>query len=151
MPKNSTQSRRFQSRLCHSRRSGFTLLELLLVMGILVVLASLSTFAIFNLREGALQKTAFLEIETLKKACDTYKLNVGQFPSSLDDLYAQPSGLTKTQWGGPYLKEPIKLDPWKQPYQYSPGSDGENVIITSAGPDRQPGTEDDVPQAITNT
>ena len=50
------------------RNSGFTLLELLLVMAILVVLASLSTFAILNLQQTSLQKTAFMEIETLKKA-----------------------------------------------------------------------------------
>ena len=128
------------------RKSGFTLLELLLVMAILVVLASLSTFAILNLREGALQKTAFLQIETLKEACRMYKTSVGSFPSSINDLYLLPTGMSQAQWGGPYLEPPVAVDPWQQQYNYSADEANQRVTITSNGPDRQAGTQDDVPQ-----
>ncbi len=127
------------------KNSGFTLLELLLVMAILVVLASLSTFAILNLQKTSLQKTAFMEIETLKKACKMYKLQVGSYPQRLEDLHANPSGLTRTQWGGPYLDNPISNDPWQREYKYGADEVNDVVTISSDGPDGQAGTEDDVP------
>ncbi len=127
------------------RNSGFTLLELLLVMAILVVLASLSTFAILSIKSTSLQRVAFLEIQTLSKACKMYKLNVGSFPAKLDDLYANPSGLSRIQWGGPYVDEPVSADPWQRPYKYTPDDANERVMITSSGPDGRAGTEDDVP------
>jgi general secretion pathway protein G len=127
------------------RNSGFTLLELLLVMAILVVLASLSTFAVLGLQRNALSKAAATEIQNLKSQCIAFKLHVGNFPSSLDDLYAPPSGMTPSQWGGPYVQDPIKGDPWKQPYKYSADEANDRVMITSNGPDRQEGTADDIP------
>ena len=83
------------------RQGGFTLLELLLVMVILVVLASLSTFAILNMQQGAYKRTAFTEIQTLESACTMYKVNVGTFPSELNDLYQLPSGMKQSDWQGP--------------------------------------------------
>ncbi len=130
------------------RRSGFTLLELLLVMAILVVLASLSTFAILNLQKSSLQRSAFLQIKMLEDACTMYKLNVGSFPSTLDDLFNNPSGMTRAQWGGPYIKEPVPMDPWRRPYTYNADEMNDRVVITSAGPDGQAGSDDDVPESI---
>lgn len=132
-----------------NRRAGFTLLELLLVMAILVVLASLATFSVLNLKRTSLQKTAFMEIKTLEDACKMYKLNVGSFPTQLDDLFTNPSGLSRVQWGGPYIEKPIIADPWQRPYTYSPDDANERVMITSNGPDGQAGTEDDVPDPAT--
>ncbi len=128
------------------RSSGFTLLELLLVMAILVVLASLSTFAILSIQGNALKRTAFLQIQTLKEACTMYKLSVGSYPTTLSDLHASPSGLTKSQWGGPYLDDPVPNDPWNRAYKYSKDELNDRVTITSSGKDGQSGTEDDVPE-----
>ena len=128
-------------------RRGFTLLELLLVMAILVVLASLSTFAILNLRDSTSQQAAQVQIETLKDACTMYKLSVGSFPRTLDGLQALPSGMTPAQWGGPYLDESIPLDPWGNAYNYTPDSVAQTVRVTSNGPDGQRNTNDDVPQS----
>ena len=136
------KSYRSQSRRA---RSGFTLLELLLVMAILVVLASLSTYAFLNLQQGGYQQAAFTEIQTLEDACTMYKLKTGSFPSELNDLYQLPSGYTQIQWGGPYLKEPVTGDPWKRPYNYQANDAQNRVTITSNGPDGKQGTEDDVP------
>lgn len=127
-------------------RLGFTLLELLLVMAILVVLASLSTFAILNLRDSTSQQAAQVQIETLKDACTMYKLSVGSFPRNLNDLQALPSGMTPQQWGGPYLDESIPMDPWGRPYNYTPDNVAQTVRVTSNGPDGQRNTSDDVPQ-----
>jgi len=128
-----------------TKNSGFTLLELLLVMAILVVLASLSTFAILSLQSNALQKAAFMDITNMTDACKMYKLQVGSFPQKLDDLHVNPNGLSRTQWGGPYLDKPVAADPWQRPYVYTPNDANNTVDIRSAGPDGQNGTEDDVP------
>lgn len=130
------------------RNSGFTLLELLLVMAILVVLAGLSTVAVVNLQRGAYQKTALVEIETMEKACKMYKLNAGSYPATLDDLYTNPTGMSRAQWGGPYLDKPISNDPWQSPYSYTKDELNDRVTITSPGPDKQTGTEDDVPGTV---
>lgn len=130
-----------------AQRRGFTLLELLLVMAILVVLASLATVAVVNLQGSSLQKAAQIQVETLKRACTMYKLSVGSFPRNLNDLHSQPSGMTRTQWGGPYLEEPVGNDPWNRPYNYTPDNIAQTVRITSNGPDGQRNTSDDVPLA----
>ena len=79
-----------------------------------------------------------------------YKLSVGSFPSSLDDLHANPSGLSRSQWGGPYIEDPIGTDPWQRPYTYGADELNDRVTISSAGPDGQAGTADDVPDPATN-
>lgn len=144
-----TVSARTRARRRHDR-TGFTLLELLLVMAILVVLASLSTFAILSLQKNSYKRTAFMEIQTLSKACKMYKLNVGSFPSELNDLYQLPSGMNRSLWNGPYIEEPVNGDPWNRPYNYSADEVNDKVSITSNGPDGQAGTEDDVPDPTGN-
>ena len=129
-----------------NRRSGFTLLELLLVMAILVVLASLAGFSVLNMRSNALSRAAFIQVESFESMCKAYKLQVGMFPNSLDDLHVQPAGMTKITWGGPYLEDPVPMDPWQRPYNFTADDANERVTITSNGPDGQSGTEDDIPQ-----
>jgi general secretion pathway protein G len=133
-------------RVRRRRKSGFTLLELLLVMAILVVLASLSTFAILSIQGNALKRTAFLQIQTLEEACTMFKLSVGRYPTTLDELHVSPSGMTKSQWGGPYLDDPVPMDPWGNAYKFAADELNDRVTITSSGKDRQSGTEDDVPE-----
>lgn len=134
-----------RTRKLGKKRSGFTLLELLLVMAILVVLASLATVAVLSMQRNALRSTALLEIKTLSKACKMYKLQVYSFPAKLEDLHTLPSGLDMNSWGGPYVEDAIDGDPWHRPYQYSPDDANDVVMISSSGPDGQSGTDDDVP------
>ena len=132
----------------YRNRSAFTLLELLLVAGILVVLTSLGTFAFLGMQKSAYAKAALVEINSLKSQCDAYKLNVGSFPGTLNDLYVAPSGMVQAAWGGPYSRNPIKGDPWGRPYIYSADDVNDRVMITSNGADGQPGTQDDIPGQI---
>jgi general secretion pathway protein G len=128
------------------RRGGFTLMELLLVMAILVIMASMVSFAFLNFQKNARSDAALSQISTLSTACKMYKMNVGTFPNDLVDLIALPSGLTQSQWRGPYMDTTqIPTDPWNNNYIYTPDGVGDRVLITSAGPDRQAGTADDVP------
>ena len=134
------------NRFARARRSGFTLLELLLVMAILVILASLSTVAVLNMQSSTQSKAAFTEISTLKNACINFKLSTLAFPKKLEDLVILPAGMNQSSWGGPYLqRKDIPKDPWQNPYKFSAKDATDEVFISSAGKDGQHGTADDIP------
>jgi len=81
------------------------------------------------------------QIEAFEKSLDTYRLDVGRYPTTeegLAALLAAPPA-AGTRWNGPYLKKAVPLDPWGHAYQYrAPGSKGEYDIV-SMGKDGQPG------------
>ena len=133
--------KRFRNR----KNRGFTLLELMLVMAILVVLAGLTGFAVLGMQRTQYARAAAAEIRVIKDACIAFKLNVGRFPATLEELSTPPSGMTAVQWGGPYLEKPVSNDPWQRPYIYSADDSTDRVFVTSVGPDGQQGTEDDIP------
>lgn len=126
-------------------RRGFTLLELILVMAILVLLSSLAVVGVMQIQRNSQSDAALTQIATLKQSCRMFKLNVGRYPSQLADLVALPSGLTQQQWRGPYLQDGrIPVDPWGNPFNYSADEMNDIVTITSNGPDGQMGTADDI-------
>ena len=126
-------------------RRGFTLLELMLVMAILVILASLATVAVLNVRRGADTDAAVVQINTLTQQCKAFKLNMGYFPNTLDDLIVQPQGTTPQKWRGPYMEtSQIPLDSWGNAFTYQADEMNNKVQIVSSGPDRQAGTADDI-------
>ncbi len=123
-------------------KKGFTLIELLIVMVILGLLAALVAPKMFGKTKGARQKAAKSQISMFETAIDTYRLDVGKFPTTdqgLKALRVKPEGAKK--WDGPYLPKEIPLDPWGNPYVYrSPGEHGDYDII-SYGADGTPGGE----------
>ena len=125
----------------YSNQRGFSLMELLIVMVILGLLASLVGPKLFGKLGTAQQKTAKTQIEMLMAALDAYRLDVGKYPSQqegLESLFKNPG---TEKWDGPYLKKTVPNDPWGQPYSYkNPGEHGE-VDIDSYGQDNQPGGE----------
>ncbi len=104
--------------------------------------------AIFRMQTTALNRAAIVQIETLEDACKAYKLNNGTFPSQLQDLVTLPSGMTRIEWGGPYIEDQVPPDPWNRPYKYTADDMNDRVLITSAGKDGREGTEDDIPGQI---
>ena len=132
----------------HRRRRGFTLMEVLLVMAILIVLGSLVTYSFITIRKNSLEDAARVQIRTLESACDLYMLHVGTMPTALTDLLQRPQGLAnQDSWRGPYLKDNVPLDPWNNQYQYEMGTDmngNPRPIITSNGSDGVKGTADDL-------
>jgi general secretion pathway protein G len=118
-----------------SCQQGFTLIEMLIVIIIIGLLASLVAPKLFTKVDTARIKTAKAQIELLSAAVDTFRLDMGRFPSSLEELRhcADP------KWQGPYLPKEIPLDPWNNPYVYKcPGEHGPYDII-SYGDDGKPG------------
>lgn len=122
--------------------SGFTLMELLVVLAILGLLMSLVGPQVLNQLGGAKTKTAGIQIKDLEQALEMYKLDVGRFPSTSEGLNAlvnKPGNATG--WNGPYLKSDVPADPWNGEYQYKyPGERGE-VDIFTYGANGSPGGE----------
>jgi general secretion pathway protein G len=124
--------------------SGFTLIELIVVVVIIGLLAGLVLPQFIRQEEKAKLKAARAQIELLATALDTFRLDVGRYPTSEEGLQAlrqKPGGLER--WDGPYLKKDIPLDPWGKSYNYkSPGDHGPYDII-SYGADGVPGGDGD--------
>lgn len=127
----------------HPRRAaaGFTLLELLVVIVIIGMLAAYVGPKYFSQLGKSEVTIAKAQIDAFEKSLDTYRLDVGRYPSTDEGLaallVAPPTAAAK--WNGPYLKKALPLDPWGHAYQYrAPGSKGEFEII-SLGKDGQPG------------
>jgi general secretion pathway protein G len=124
------------------KENGFSLIELLIVMVILGLLAALVAPKMFGKTEEAKQKAAQAQISFFESGLDTYRLDVGKFPTTEEGLRAlrlKPDGADK--WEGPYLPKQIPPDPWGNPYVYQyPGEHGYYDII-SYGADGLPGGE----------
>jgi general secretion pathway protein G len=134
-----------------SAQGGFTLIEILLVVIIIAILASLVVANLTGRTEQARKSAAKFQIENnFSTALDLYEADNGQYPSTEQGLQAlreQPTSEPVPQnWKGPYLKKDVPMDPWGNPYQYThpgvknPGS----YDLYSYGPDRKEGGEDDI-------
>jgi len=122
---------------------GFTLVELLVVMVILGLLAALVVPSYLGRERKARSQAAKTQIELLGTALDTFRLDVGRYPSSQEGLAALRSGGGISGWDGPYLKKEVPLDPWGRPYVYrSPGEHGEYDLYSN-GADGAPGGDSD--------
>jgi general secretion pathway protein G len=127
------------NKLMKNREKGFTLVELLLVLVILALIATVVLPSIIGQAEGAKVKAAASQISRLSMSVETFYLDTGVAPESLGDLVNEPSGVTG--WNGPYIKNSLLKDPWGKQYQFrSPGDHGEFDIF-SYGADGQSGGE----------
>ena len=129
-----------KSKQTQQRQRGFTLMEMLVVLAILGLLASLVGPAVLNQLGGAKSKTAAIQIKDLEQAMEMYKLDVGRYPTTsqgLDALVKKPSGASG--WNGPYLKASVPEDPWGGKYQYKYPGDRAEIDIFTYGADANPG------------
>ena len=122
------------------RQRGFTLLELLVVMVIIGLLAAYVAPRYFSQVGRSEVRSAQAQIASLRSALDTYRLDMGSYPTTEQGLAAlttRPANGAK--WNGPYMQRAVPPDPWGKPYQYrSPGEHGEYDLL-SFGKDGQPG------------
>lgn len=124
-----------------TKQTGFSLIELLVVLVILGLLAGVVAPQVMKHIGKAKSDSARLQIEDLGAALDLYYLEVGDYPTTGQGLLALiQAPNSEDNWNGPYLKKKkIPTDPWKQDYQYkSPGDNGAYDLFT-LGKDNQTG------------
>ncbi len=110
-------------------QSGFTLLEILIVLAIIGTIMGIVATQVMGKSEQANIKLASQGVINLQGAVTTYKLDTKKLPGSLQDLMTKPSGVK--HWQGPYTSESSLNDPWDSPYQYrNPGEHGRYDIFS---------------------
>ena len=121
------------------KNSGFTLVELLIVMVILGLLASIVAPRMFSKVDSAREGTAKAQMQVIATALDSYRLDIGYYPDILNELLQS----TKRQWDGPYFPQKIPLDPWGNEYSYSASSEANSdmFVLKSFGRDGKLGGE----------
>ena len=128
--------------------SGFTLIEIMLVVIIIGVLAAMVVPRFAGRTEQAKVARASSDIAAIGLALDLYELDLGTYPASLSELIAKdaPAGLSeeaRERWNGPYLKKGLPKDPWGRDYQYNKESQhSQDYDLLSLGADGQPGDDD---------
>jgi len=126
-------------------QSGFTLIEIMVVVVILAILAGIVIPKILERPEEARRTKATVQINNIEGALHLFKIDNGFYPSTeqgLDALINKPStGRVPNKWkDGGYLDR-LPLDPWEGPYIYlSPGAHGDYDLY-SLGPDGEEGGE----------
>lgn len=129
------------------RRSGFTLLELVVVIIVLGLLAGIVAPQIIGRLSEAKTTTARTQIEALSVALDNYRLDNGNYPTTDQGLVALRERPTRapvpTNWRGPYLRKAVPPDPWGRPYLYRvPGERNPSAFdLESLGRDGKVGGE----------
>jgi len=125
-----------------TRDRGITLIELLVVMVIIAMFATLVGQRLFKNVAKARQVAAKSQISEFETVLDTYRLDIGRYPTNEEGLQAlrtRPGNLEN--WDGPYLRKDVPMDPWGHPYVYRfPGQHGDYDLM-ALGSDAQEGGE----------
>ncbi len=129
-----------------ARQSGFTLLELLVVLAIMGFLAAIVGPQVMKYVGSSRSQTAKVQIDNIVTALNHYRLDVGSYPTEQEGLEAlvRPAGEAEL-WNGPYLSDPSGLiDPWSVPYKYRiPGQRGGEIDVYTLGADKVEGGSQD--------
>jgi general secretion pathway protein G len=129
-----------------SSQAGFTLIEVLIVLGIIALLATFATPQVMRYLGHGRVETARIQLSAIATAMELYAIDNGGYPSQQAGLVAlvrQPAGATR--WKGPYLKKAEGLvDPWGRPYGYRiPGRQSPFEIFTLGRDNATGGTGED--------
>jgi general secretion pathway protein G len=130
------------------RRKGFTLLEMVIVLGIIAMILGGAIFAMRGIGDAAKLKQVEADFKSLESALQMYKLNAGSYPTSQQGLKSLQEKPTSTPMPRRWVQvmSKIPLDPWDSPYNYRfPGRKRVNEFeILSKGPDGMENTPDDL-------
>lgn len=130
----------FKSNNVRRRDSGVTLLEIMVVLAIIALIATLAAPRIIGSFGRAKSQAAEIQAGNIKAALQLYYIDTGRYPSESDGLkalIAQPNIIEG--WTGPYAAEKDLSDPWGREFIYRfPGQNGEFDLL-SLGRDGQPG------------
>lgn len=124
--------------------TGFTLIELMVVLVILGLLVGLVGPRLFGRVDSSKVQVAETQIKMLRGALQAYRLDIGRFPSTAEGLTAliRPPPEVAAFWSGPYLDDEMPLDPWRTPYRYEHPTDNlQGFALYSLGADAKEGGE----------
>lgn len=125
--------------------TGFTLVELLVVLIILGLVASIAGPNVMKYLGSSKSKTAKLQLKEIESSVELFFLDTGKYPPNDPGLKVLVNNDTSISgWGGPYFKSgQIPLDPWGNDYVYVFPGEHSAFDLMSLGADNQPGGEDD--------
>ncbi len=122
-------------------KSGFTLVEMMVVVVILGIIASLVAVSVTDRLEKAKVRLTVATIARLKGEVQLFKVDQDRYPEQLDDLARQPSYVDPRNWPEHGYLEQVPSDAWERPFHYAcPGARGPYDIV-SWGADGRPGGE----------
>ncbi|MEM6683316.1 MAG: type II secretion system major pseudopilin GspG [Pseudomonadota bacterium] len=135
------------SNKAHAGEAGFTLVEIMVVMGIIGLLATLVIINVLPSQDKAMREKARADVAVLEQALELFRLDQFRYPSTvegLDALVAPPRSLDNAAnyRDGGYIKR-LPQDPWGRPYQYAAPGRFAKVDIYSLGADGREGGEGD--------
>lgn len=125
-----------------AKQSGFTLIEIMVVVTVIALLIGMIGPMVFNQVEKAERTRIAQDIRAIESALKFYRLDNFRYPSQSQGLEALVTAPGDNQnWNGPYL-EKLPNDPWDQPYRYAnPSTHNKQVDVFTLGFDNTPGGE----------
>ena len=139
-----------QVKRVRNRRRGFTLLEILVVVGILALLAAFVVPNLIGTQDDARVKTTQTNINNLRGVMQLFNLHMGRYPNELSELTEKPDDDVEAEkWKGPYIDSADALkDAWGNEFKYL-GNDEAKVNeggydVWSVGKDGEDGSDDDI-------
>jgi general secretion pathway protein G len=137
-------------RRSRQRRAGFTLMELLIVIVILLALGGLAVVSLIDVKDKAEADITRVQMQNIQRALKDFRFYMGRYPTeeeglsvlwSRDNLENEEDEANWRQ----FLEKPIREDNWGQPWNYRAESEYDlEYDLWSNGPDREEGTEDDI-------
>ncbi len=129
----------FYMRSSASTKDGFTLIEIVVAVFIVALITGVAGLAVMNYLSKSRKNTAEIQLRTFKQAIESYYMEIGEYPKTLEDLITKPADERLASRWEPFLAaKKIPLDPWNHPYIYqiTPGGAHEFELY-SEGPDKK--------------
>jgi len=120
-------------------KKAFTIIELMVVITIIGILASLVAPKFMGKLESAKVKTSKAQLAMLSTALDSFNLDIGRYPTESEGLKVLWTRKDIRGYDGPYLAKPVESDAWGNPYVYKVTSDDHAYDISSYGKDGKEG------------
>jgi general secretion pathway protein G len=135
--KHSRSGRRSNTRSPKPAQSGFSLIEIILVVVLMGGIVAFAASRILGGGDRAKANLAKAQVQTMAEKIQQFEMDTGSLPNSLDELVTQPGNANG--WLGPYAKVGELNDPWNHPYEYHVPGDNQAFDLISLGKDGKPG------------